>query len=179
MSHLIHPLCLFAVLAVFAPGAFAAEVSEVERVTYDQLPDDSGFETPWAAMPITADRDPLLYGEVSSFTLTLAIWTPANNRDADQCVGACVSLAALADYLRTPYEAYAPAILLAHLQHHFSEPILAAALAKIVLHPEQAAIVLQAKDFGLTADPQIDAGVIRERACIYARKMLGRLLHRL
>ena len=171
------PLCLLALLAL--PVAFAAEVSEVESVTFDHLPDDRGFEAPWAMNPVTAESDPALYAEISTFTQILASWPPAADADTDQCVTACASLAALADYLRTPYEADAPGIIFAHLQTRFPEPVLAAALAKMILHPEHTPIVLQAEAFGLAADPQIDASVIRDRAGIYARKMLGRLLHRL
>ncbi len=154
----------------------AEPVINPAAVTYDNLPPDRGVEVPWAETPANAETDPFIAAEVASFKRILATWRPASDPNLDRRVQACLSLAALADSCRTPYESEAGAVLFDALQANVPKDLLAMAMARVALAPTTITITDKIDAFALANDDHDD---LRWRMVAYAKKMLGRLLHKL
>jgi hypothetical protein len=145
-------------------------------VTYDDLPPDRGMQVPWAENPATMDSEPYIATEVAAFKRILATWPPARDANIDQRVQACLSLAALADSCRAASETEAAAVLFDQLQATVAPELLAQALARVALAPATITITTRIDAFALANDDRED---LRWRMVAYAKKMLGRLLHKL
>ena len=160
-------------------GLSAAEAPlliDPAAVTYEDLPPDRGMQVPWAENPATLDSEPYIATEVASFKRILVTWPPASDPSLDQRVQACLSLAALADSCRAAYETEAAAVLLDQLQATVPQEPLARALARVALAPATITITTHIDAFALANDDRED---LRWRMVAYAKKMLGRLLHKL
>jgi hypothetical protein len=154
----------------------AEPVIDPAAVTYEDLPPDRGVEVPWAETPATAESDPFVAEEVASFKRTLETWRPASDPNIDRRVQACLSLAALADSCRAAYESEAPVVLFDHLRATVPTELLEKALARVALAPATMTITDKIDAFSLGNDDHDD---LRWRMVGYAKKMLGRLLHKL
>jgi hypothetical protein len=151
-------------------------VIDPAAVTYEDLPPDRGVEVPWAENPANADTDPFIAEEVASFKRLLATWRPASDPHIDRRIQACLSLAALADSCRTAYESEVGMVLLDQLQASVPKDLLAKALARVALAPATITITDKIDAFSLANEDHDD---LRWRMVAYAKKMLGRLLHKL
>ena len=160
------------VLAERAPYETITE-AQIESITYDDLPGDGEFVTPLAPpFKDSGDRAP-----VDELAAKLRTWAPGQLDDPGQSIRNLVCVAAVADVIRDPREGKVARAVYDHLRANFSQDQLRRAFAWIVLYPEDGEVLNNLPELGLRHHPP--PVTVRSRSALYARKFLGRLLHKI
>jgi ABC-type transport system involved in cytochrome c biogenesis permease component len=157
----------------------AVTTADIDRdLVFDRLPSDGGIVTPIAPddeEPDTDTADHLQY-----IREMLPSWQPGKVADPVQRVRNILYVAAVPDVLQMPIERFAPQAVYERLQQDIPKDQLIKILYWIALHPtdgdDKALDELWALRFPNGA---VDVDQTRERAAIYAVKLLGRLLGKL
>jgi len=157
----------------------AVTLADIDRdLVFDRLPSDGGIVTPIA--PEDEDPDPDTGDHLQYIREMLPSWQPGKVADPVQRVRNILYVAAVPDVLQMPIERFAPHAVFDRLQEDIPKDQLIKILYWIALHPtdgdDKAVDQLWALKF--SNDP-VDLEQTRERAAIYAVKLLGRLLGRL
>lgn len=160
---------------VLAASWQAVTRADVDRdLTFDRLPIDRGVVTPIASADMQPEPD--LADEIANVAATLENWPPGNVADPVQRARNWLFVLGVHDVAQTPLEAYLPAIVFAQLQRRVAADDLFKVLYWIAVTPEQGEM-LSPDTFlalGMRSVPANDEE-IRNRAAIYAVKLLGRL----
>jgi ABC-type transport system involved in cytochrome c biogenesis permease component len=157
----------------------AVTIADIDRdLVFDRLPSDGGIVTPIAPddeEPDTDTADHLQY-----IREMLPSWQPGKVADPVQRVRNILYVAAEPDVLQMPIERFAAQAVYERLQQDIPKDQLIKILYWIALHPtdgdDKALDELWALRFPNGA---VDVQQTRERAAIYAVKLLGRLLGKL
>jgi hypothetical protein len=162
-----------------AGGWQAVTVADIDRdLVFDRLPSDSGIVTPIA--PDDENPDPEVGDHVQFIREMLPSWAPAKVADPVQRARNILYVAAVPDVLQMPIERFAPWPVYDRLQEDIPKDQLIKVLYWIALHPndgdDQAVDQLWALRF---PNGGVDMQQTRERAAIYAVKLLGRVLGKL
>lgn len=162
-----------------APTWQAVKLSDIDRdLVFDRLPSDAGIVTPIA--PDTEDPDTDVGEHLQFIRQMLPSWQPGKVADPVQRVRNVLYVAAVPDVLQMPIERFAPWAVFDYLQEDVPKEQLIKLLYWIALHPndgDDAAVdQLWALRF---PNGGVDMQQTRERAAIYAVKLLGRVLGKL
>ena len=157
----------------------AVTLADIDRdLVFDRLPSDQGIVTPIA--PADEEPDPDTSDHLQYIREMLPSWQPGKVADPVQRVRNILYVAAVPDVLQTPIERFAPYVVFERLQQDVPKDQLIKILYWIALHPtdgdDTAVKDLWALKFSNDA---VDPQQTRERAAIYAVKLLGRLLGKL
>lgn len=157
----------------------AVTLADIERdLVFDRLPSDQGIVTPIA--PAEEEPDPDTSDHLQYIREMLPSWQPGKISDPVQRVRNILYVAAVPDVLQTPIERFAPYVVFERLQQDMPKDQLIKILYWIALHPtdgnDTAIKDLWALKF---TNDAVDPQQTRERAAIYAVKLLGRLLGKL
>jgi ABC-2 type transporter len=154
-------------------------LADIDRdLVFDRLPSDAGIVTPIA--PEDEDPDPDTGDHLQYIREMLPSWQPGKVADPVQRVRNILYVAAVPDVLQLPIERFAPHAVFDRLQEDIPKDQLIKILYWIALHPtdgdDKAVNELWALKF---SNDSVDLEQTRERAAIYAVKLLGRLLGKL
>jgi len=157
----------------------AVTLADIDRdLVFDRLPSDSGIVTPIA--PEDEEPDPDTSDHLHYVREMLPSWQPAKVADPVQRVRNILYVAAVPDVQQIPIERFAAYVVFERLQADIPKDQLIKILYWIALHPtdgeDKAVDQLWALKFSSDA---VDLEQTRERAAIYAVKLLGRLLGKL
>jgi hypothetical protein len=154
-------------------------LADIDReLVFDRLPPDTSVVTPIAPPGQEPDLD--LDAELADIDATLSTWAPAYTGDPVQRVRNLLYVAGVHDVAQTPLEPYVPRLVYGMLVQNTDRDDLIKILFWIALHPEEGDLPARAEfiQLGLRGVPN-DAEDIRNRAAIYAVKLLGRLTGRI
>ena len=151
-------------------------LDDIERdLIFDRLPPDGGIVTPIAAA--SDEPDPEVAEHLDYIREMLPSWQPGKAADPVQRVRNLLYVAAVPDVQQAAIERFAPQAVYERLQEDVPKDQLIKILYWIALHPtdgdDSAVDQLWALKFTSGA---IDMQQVRDRAAIYAVKLLGRLL---
>jgi ABC-2 type transport system permease protein len=154
-----------------AAGYATITPAQIDSITYDDLPDDNGFITP--IVESVDDLNPSIKKWMQDFRPRLATWPPGHDPDPLRRTVNLLSVAAIADLDEYQYEGEIPVVAFQQLRAQIPADQLKQILAYIILQPS-VPVLTTAADLGIPGQPP--ESDIRDRARIYARKFLGRLL---
>lgn len=149
--------------------------SDIDRdLIFDRLPPDSGIVAPIA--PPDEAPPPEVQQQLDAIRVGLPAWGPASVADPVQRARNILYIAAVPDVHQTELERFAPAVVFDELEQNVPKDDLVKVLYWIALHPmdgdDSAIDQLPALGF---ENRGVDAGQARERAALYAVKLLGRV----
>ncbi len=147
---------------------------DLTGIDFTAVPEDRGVITPFAAAISDVGVDPYIIEQRQSLRLNLENLPAARQTDPKLLVSHLLCVAALADICRSSFEAEAPVMILELLKTRVPADTLTAILAGYAR--DAASITLITEVPALRYASSEDQ--VRERANIYAIKMLGRLLGR-
>ena len=154
-------------------------VADIDRdLVFDRLPSDQGIVTPIAGYD--EDPDPEVAEHLQYIREMLPSWQPGKVADPVQRVRNLLYVAAVPDVQQTPIERFAPRAVYDQLQQDVPKDQLIKILYWIAIHPTDGddSAVDQVWALRFPNGP-IDMQQVRDRAAIYAVKLLGRLLGRI
>ena len=154
-------------------------MADIDRdLVFDRLPSDGGIVTPIA--PVDEEPDADTADHLQYIREMLPSWQPGKVADPVQRVRNILYVAAVPDVLQMPIERFATYAVYERLQQDIPKDQLIKILYWIALHPadgeDKAVDELWALRF---PDGAVDVQQTRERAAIYAVKLLGRLVGKL
>ena len=148
---------------------------EIDAITYEDAEIDRGFVTPLAEDLNHLDEDSRT--RLDELADKFDEWLPGQEKEIGQRVRNWMCLATFPDLGRAEFEAELPYVIFEHLKKEIPEQQLKKALAWVILKPKEGKAVLEAKPLGM--EGPVDEGPVRQRAAIYAKKLLGRLVGKL
>ncbi len=147
-------------------------------IAFDRLPRDGGIVTPIA--PGIDPSDAALADELAAIRDGLSKWAPARSANLEQRVRNLLYLPAVVDVFQLPTEPYVPLLVFDRIRQEIDQQELVQILYRIAIDwnggGDEALGDLSV--FGLD-DRAIDVEKVRNRAAIYAVKLLGRIIGRL
>jgi hypothetical protein len=162
------------------PSWRGVTLEHIERdLRFDRLPPDGGVVAPIAPADELPDTD--LANHLEFMRTALVLWPPAQVNDPVQRARNVLFVAAVPDVFQIdPLERFVPLVVFDHLQQNIPKEDLVKILYWIALHPEQGddSAVDQLRALKLGNGPG-DMQQTRERAALYAVKLLGRLTGKL
>jgi hypothetical protein len=151
-------------------------MEHVERdLRFDRLPADQGVVAPIAQRDDEVDTD--VENHLEFLGAQLLQWKPGQVADPVQRVRNLLFVAAVPDVFQMdPLERFVPVVVFDHLQQNIPSADLVKILYWIALHPMEGddAAVDEMRELRLGNGPG-DMQQTRERAALYAVKLLGRL----
>jgi ABC-2 type transport system permease protein len=167
------------------PGSPRAEpwrsvtVADIDReIDFTRIPPDCGIVTQ-IARPVV-DADPDNSEQIDLMWYRLPQWPPGKVDDPVQRVRNILYVAAVPDVFQMPIERFAPLVVYERLEQQVPKEQLVQNLYWIALHPADGddSAAEQLYSFGID-NGAVDKVEVRNRAAIYAVKLLGRLLGRI
>lgn len=140
------------------------------------VPPDNGIVSPFAGPDESAED--FMKEQVDTVRSKLPTWPPGAEGDDLRCIRNLLYVAAVPDAIQLPVERYLPRVVYEHLIDTYPKDKLVKILTYIALHPEEGMVIDDVSDLGIegtAGDPMI----VRERAYLYAIKMIARLTGRL
>ncbi|MBL9188297.1 MAG: ABC transporter permease [Opitutaceae bacterium] len=149
-------------------------LADAEALDY-QVPPDNGIVSPFAA----PDEEPedFMKELVDGVRNKIAIWPPGTDGDDLRCVRNLLYVAAVPDAIQMPVERYLPRVVYQHLIDTYPREKLIKILTYIAQNPEAGMVITDISDLGIEGEAG-DPMVVRERAYLYAIKMVARLTGR-
>jgi hypothetical protein len=148
---------------------------QIDAITYEDAEDDLGFVTPLA--PDLSNLDDDTKKRLDEFADKLDTWEPGDEKELGQQVRNWMCLCTFADLGHSEFEAEIPYVVFDRLKKDLPKEKLKKALAWVILKPDEGKAVLSARDLGF--EEPLEEAEVRERAAIYAKKLLGRLVGKL
>ena len=159
-----------------AAGWRGVTMEHVERdLRFDRLPADAGIVAPIAPEDEQPDTD--MANQLDFMASALLQWKPAQVQDPVQRVRNVLYVAAVPDVFQMdPLERFVPWVVFEHLRQTVPKDDLVKILYWIALHPTEGddSAVDQLRELRLGNGPS-DIQQTRERAALYAVKLLGRI----
>jgi ABC-type transport system involved in cytochrome c biogenesis permease component len=146
-------------------------MKDTEGLDYN-VPPDQGIVSPFAGPDETPED--FMKEQVDMVRSRLATWPPGADGDELRCIRNLLYVAAVPDAIQLPVERYLPQVVYEHLIDSYPKDKLMKILTYIALHPEEGMVIDDISDLGIegaAGDPMI----VRERAYLYAIKMIMRL----
>ena len=155
-------------------------MEQIDRdLRFDRLPADEGVIAPVAKRDDEVDTD--VENHLEFLAAQLLQWKPAQVADPLQRVRNVLFVAAVPDVFQMdPIERYIPLVVFDHLQQNVPTADLVKILYWIALHPNEGddSAVDQLRELRLGSGPR-DIVQARQRAALYAVKLLGRITGKL
>ena len=144
---------------------------DTDELDYN-VPPDNGIVSPFAA----PDEEPedFMKEQVDAVRTQLATWPPGADGDDLRCIRNLLYVAAVPDAIQLPVERYLPRVVYEHLIDSYPKEKLVKILTYIAMHPEEGMVIDDISDLGIEGTAG-DPMVVRERAYLYAIKMIARL----
>jgi ABC-2 type transport system permease protein len=139
------------------------------------VPPDQGIVSPFSAPG--DDPEDWMKEQVEGVRSKLPSWPPGADGDDLRNVRNLLYVAAVPDAIQMPVERYLPRVVYEHLLDTYPRDKLTKILTYIALHPEEGPLVDDISDLGIegtAGDPML----VRERAYLYAIKIVARLTGR-
>jgi hypothetical protein len=146
--------------------------AEIDSITFDKLPPDSGV-----VAPIVQSLDDIPEDSrerVDGIEKRLEDWQPGLQGDLVQRVRNLLSAAAVFDVLEDPDEGAVGYVVLDHIRQQVPDDDLEKVLAYIIENPNGGSVITKAPELG--AQGEITEEAARERVTMYAAKLLKRVL---
>jgi ABC-2 family transporter len=164
---------------IIKPNWQAVTLEDIDRdLIFDRLPADEGIVTPIA--PDEEEPDTEVGEHLQYIREMLPSWQPGKVADPVQRVRNILYVAAVPDVLQMPIERFAPVAVFERIREDIPKDQLFKILYWIALHPndgeDKAVDQLWALKF---PNGSVDMEQTRERAALYAVKLLGRVLGKL
>lgn len=140
-----------------------------------RVPPDRGVVAPYAGPDEEAED--YTKDEVEAVRRGIVTWKPGLVADDVQRVRNLLYVAAVPDAIQLPSERYLPPVVFNHLNDLYPKLELVKLLTWIALHPEDGSVIMDVSVLGVQGTAG-DPWVVRERAYLYAVKMLARLTGR-
>jgi ABC-type transport system involved in cytochrome c biogenesis permease component len=140
-----------------------------------QVPPDNGIVSPFAAPDESAED--FMKEQVDIVRTKIATWPPGAEGDDLRNIRNLLYVAAVPDAIQLPVERYLPRVVYEHLIDTYPKDKLVKVLTYIALHPEEGMVIDDVSDLGIEGTAG-DPMVVRERAYLYAIKMIARLTGR-
>lgn len=153
----------------------AVTPADIDGVAFERLPPDDGVVAPIA--PAGDEPDPAIADQLEQVRAALPAWPPGKVRDPVQRVRNFLCAAAVADVYRLdPLERFVPLAVFEQIQASVPADDLPKILYFVALHPLDGgdSAARQLHQLGLPDGPP-DTRPLRNRAMIYAFKLLGRV----
>jgi ABC-2 type transport system permease protein len=148
--------------------------AEIDSITFDKLPPDSGVVAP--IVPNLDDLPADSMERVTGIEKRLEDWQPGLNGDLVQRVRNLLSVAAVFDVLEDPDEGAVGYVVLDYIRQQVPDDDLEKVLTCIIENPNAGSVMTSVPDLG--AQGEITEGAARERVTMYAAKLLKRVLGR-
>jgi ABC-type transport system involved in cytochrome c biogenesis permease component len=139
------------------------------------VPPDQGIVSPFA--PPDEGPEDFMKEQVDTVRNRIASWPPGNEGDELRCIRNLLYIAAVPDAIQLPVERYLPRVVYEHLVDSYPKDKLVKVLTYIALHPEEGMVIDDVSDLGIEGTAG-DPTIVRERAYLYAIKMIARLTGR-
>jgi ABC-2 type transport system permease protein len=164
-------------LAPPPPEPLWAKITSKDTDSLDfNVPPDNGIVSPFAG-PEEEPED-FMKEQVDTVRAQLPTWPPGADGDDLRCIRNILYVAAVPDAIQLPVERYLPRVVYEHLVDSYPKEKLVKILTYVALHPEEGMVIDDISDLGIegtVGDPMI----VRERAYLYAIKMIARLTGRI
>jgi hypothetical protein len=145
---------------------------DIDAITYDDIEDDAGFITPLAADLDNLDDDSRK--RLNDWVAKLDDWKGAQDENVGQRVRNLLNVCCLADMIHSEFEGETAYMIFDKLKSEVDKDELIKACAWIVLKPDEGKCITKIPELGWD-DEVVGEDEIRERAAMYAKKLLGRL----
>lgn len=151
-------------------------VAQLENdIVFDRLPPDAAVVTPLARL--TDPVDPVAADQLAVVDQELDGWAPGRVDDPVQRARNLLYVAGVIDLLQLPHEPYVPRLVFSKLQREIPRDDLVKILYVIAVRWASGddSAIQEMGVFGIDTAPD-DIDQVRNRASIYAVKLLGRLI---
>ncbi len=148
---------------------------EIDAIDYDDATEDTGFITPLAADLDRLDDDSKK--RLDQWTAKLNDWSGAKEENLPQRVRNLMHVCALADMVHSEFEGETAYVVFDKCKSEIDKDVLIKACAWMVLKPNEGRAITRVPELGW--DDENDEEPLRERASMYAKKLLGRLVGKL
>ena len=148
---------------------------EIDAITYEDVEEDTGF-----ILPIAADLDNLdddTKKRLDDFMAKVHDWGGARDEFVPQRVRNLMTICALSDMIHGEFERELPYLIFDKVKAEVDKDELIKVCAWMTLKPEEGRAITRIPE--LDWDHDVDEPSVRERASLYAKKLLGRLLGKL
>jgi len=149
---------------------------DIDSITYDDIEDDAGFITPLAADLDNLDDDSRK--RLDDWVAKLSDWKGAQDENVGQRVRNLLDVCCLADMIHSEFEGETAYMIFDKLKSEVDKDELIKACAWFVLKPDEGKCVTKIPELAWD-DEVVGEDEIRERAAMYAKKLLGRLVGKL
>lgn len=155
------------------PEPIWAKITKADTEGLDyHVPPDHGIVAPFAG-PDEPPED-FMKEQVDTVRNQILTWPPGADTNDLRAIRNLLYIAAVPDAIQLPVERYMPQVVYEHLIDSYPKEKLVKILTYIALHPEEGMVIDDISDLGIegtAGDPMI----VRERAYLYAIKMIARL----
>ena len=148
---------------------------EIKNLTYDDVEEDTGFVCPWATDLTHLDDE--RKQRLEEWVKKLSDWEPGKVEDVGQLVKNYCCLLSLMDIVHGEWEGEAPIKVYEKLTQEIPVDKLKKAAAWVFLKPDSGTVLSKMSDLDIEADVEPD--FVKERAQLYGKKILGRLMNKL
>jgi hypothetical protein len=148
---------------------------QIDEINYEDVEEDTGFITPLAADLDNLDNDSKK--RLDDWTAKLNDWPGSKEESIPQRVRNLMHVCALADMIHSEFEGETAFVVFDKLKAEVDKDVLIKACAWMVLKPNEGRAVTKIPELGWEDD--VEEEPLRERASLYAKKLLGRLLGKL
>jgi hypothetical protein len=148
---------------------------DIDDIKFDDVEDDAGFITPLAPDLDNLDNDSKK--RLDDWTTKLSDWAGAKEENVPQRVRNLLSVACLADMIHSEFEGETAYVIFDKLKSEVDKDELIKACAWMVLKPSEGRCITRIPELGW--DEEVEEEGVRERASMYAKKLLGRLVGKL
>jgi hypothetical protein len=148
---------------------------EIDAITYEDVEEDTGF-----ILPIAADLDNLdddTKKRLDDFMAKVHDWGGARDEFVPQRVRNLMTICALSDMIHGEFERELPYLIFDKVKAEVDKDELIKVCAWMTLKPEEGRAITRIPELGW--DDDVDEASIRERASLYGKKLLGRLVGKL
>jgi hypothetical protein len=148
---------------------------EIDAITYEDVEEDTGFILPIAANLDDLDND--TKKRLDDWAAKLQDWSGAKDENVPQRVRNLMTVCALSDMIHGEFEREAPYVIFDKLKAEVDKDELIKVCAWMTLKPDEGRAITRIPELGW--DDEVDEASVRERASLYAKKLLGRLVGKL
>lgn len=148
---------------------------EIDAITYEDVEEDTGF-----ILPLAADLDYLdddTKRRLDDWTAKVQDWPGSREEFTPQRVRNLMTVCALSDMIHGEFEREAPYVIFDMLKAEVDKEELTKICAWMALKPDEGRVITRIPELGW--DDEVDEASVRERASLYAKKLLGRLVGKL
>ena len=148
---------------------------QIDEITYEDVEEDTGIILPIANTLDDVDND--TRKRLDDFMAKVQDWPGAKDENVPQRVRNLMTVCALSDMIHGEFEREAPYMIFDMLKAEVDKDELIKVCAWMTLKPDEGRAITRIPELGW--DDDVDEASVRERASLYAKKLLGRLLGKL